>query len=514
MQEFLRFFFELITAILLGFALIFGGIFKGLVEIFNLPKFIDIFSAHSKSFNSIDWVFTVISILVVIAIYVLVFYIIILLIKRYIRFKKELVNQEDLLNEVANLNRQLLKATLEKDKIMAMKVSQIGLNPDEFDKEALFDENESQPSTEQKPKSTQESRFYKLSAVDEKYIDFAPRQYNNEITLEEICNMFRNYACSRMRLFYKIDIIRLLFAGMGSTRLILLQGISGTGKTSLPYALGKFLENDAIVSSVQPSWRDRTELFGYFNEFTKKFNETEVLKKIYESSFNNDVNLIILDEMNIARVEYYFAEMLSVLEMPNQDEWKIDLVPNSWPNDPIKLVDGKLKIPKNMWYIGTANNDDSTFAVSDKVYDRAFPINLDSKGEEFACENTGPLMLGYDHLNKLFADAIQKYPVSQENLAKITKLDIFVIEKLRIAFGNRILKQLKEFVPIYVACGGSEIDGIDYILAHKIFRKFESLNLAYIRDELDGLIDFINKNFGKNNMNESKTYVERLKRMY
>jgi hypothetical protein len=218
--------------------------------------------------------------------------------------------------------------------------------------------------------------------------------------------------------------------------------------------------------------------------------------------------------MNIARVEYYFAEMLSVLEMPDPDEWKIDLVPNSWPNDPVNLVDGKLKIPRNVWYIGTANNDDSTFAVSDKVYDRAFPINMDSKGEKFECEDTGPLHIGFDYLDRLFEEAMETYPVSNENLEKIAKLDIYVIEKLRIAFGNRILKQLKEFVPIYVACGGTEIDGIDYILAHKIFRKFESLNLAYIRDELDGLIDFINKTFGKSNMKESKAYVERLKKLY
>lgn len=70
-----------------------------------------------------------------------------------------------------------------------------------------------------------------------------------------------------------------------------------------------------------------TELsFGYFNEFTKNFNETEVLKRIYSSEYNDDVNFILLDEMNIARVEYYFAEMLSILEMPDPAEWELDLV--------------------------------------------------------------------------------------------------------------------------------------------------------------------------------------------
>ena len=82
--------------------------------------------------------------------------------------------------------------------------------------------------------------------------------------------------------------------------------------------------------------------------------------------------------MNIARVEYYFAEMLSILEMPNAAEWELDIVPNVWSTDPIKLDHGKIVIPQNIWYIGTANNDDSTYAISDKVYDRAQPINLDT----------------------------------------------------------------------------------------------------------------------------------------
>ncbi|MGI6279216.1 MAG: hypothetical protein ACOYJS_01480 [Acutalibacteraceae bacterium] len=509
MQDFFSFFYDFITSILLGFL----DVFKGILQVFNFPKFIKIFAEHRESFSPVDYVFAIISFIIVIALYVLMIYLLYMFIRKYIQLRKSLKNQEDLLVELSNLNRQVIKLNAEKDKILAMKMSEIGLPHDEFDKQAL--QEQSTENQSQKVESNfKEQRFFKLAAVDKMYMETPNKEYEQGFTLEELCEKFRKFACSRMGLYYDINIMRLFFAGMGSTKLILIQGISGTGKTSLPYAFGKFMEADATMASVQPSWRDRSELFGYFNEFTKRFNETEVLKRIYEASYNNDINIIILDEMNIARVEYYFAEMLSVLEMPNPDEWKIDLVPNSWPTDPVNLVDGKLKIPRNVWYIGTANNDDSTFAVSDKVYDRAFPINMDTKGEKFECEDTGPLHIGFDYLDRLFEEAIATYPVSNENLEKIAKLDIYVIEKLRIAFGNRILKQLKDFVPVYVACGGSEIDGIDYILAHKIFRKFESLNLAYIRDELDGLIDFMNKTFGKSNMKESKAYVERLKKLY
>ncbi|MBQ3927187.1 MAG: hypothetical protein II710_00920, partial [Clostridia bacterium] len=265
---------------------------------------------------------------------------------------------------------------------------------------------------------------------------------------------------------------------------------------------------------VQPSWRDRNELFGYFNEFTKKFNETEVLRRIYESSFNDDLNIIILDEMNIARVEYYFAEMLSILEMPDPNEWKIELVPSRWDNDPIKLDEGSLRIPQNVWYIGTINNDDSTFSVSDKVYDRALVINLDSKGIPFEAPMTTPKRVPYSHIEKLYEKAIKDYPVTQERLDDINKLDLYVIEHFRVAFGNRIMKQLKLFVPVYVAAGGTELDAVDYVLATKVFRKFESLNLSLIRDEIRGLIQYLDTLFGKGMMKESISFLQRLQKTY
>ena len=113
----------------------------------------------------------------------------------------------------------------------------------------------------------------------------------------------------------------------------------------------------------------------------------------------------------------------------------------------------------------------------------------------------------------MFKECQEKYKVSDENLRKLEELDDYVIEHFRLAFGNRIVKQLKEFVPAYVGCGGTEIDGIDFVLCHKILRKFESLNLSFIRDEIDGLITYLNKHFGKSNMMESKEYLLRLQKL-
>lgn len=521
MDGFLKFFFAFMSYMLDGYVQIITGIVNGVGKIFNIPEYISIFKGFVNEFSAVDWICTIIALILVVGIYVLLAFLIVLGIRKYIRFRRSIVGQEDILQELAALHRQVVKLEKEKEHILAMKVSQIGMPMDieanaiEVEEQQALDESKVQVVEEEEMQDVKEdSRFSRLKEIDEKYMLYQPPAYEDDISLYDLCERFRNFACSRMHLYYEIKIIRLFIAGLASTKLILLQGISGTGKTSLPYCFGKFLENDVTIASVQPSWRDRTELFGYFNEFTKRFNETEVLKRIYESSFNDDINVLVLDEMNIARVEYYFAEMLSVLEMPNPEEWQLDLVPSVWPSDPKGLQDGKLKIPQNLWYVGTANNDDSTFAVSDKVYDRALPINLDTKGVAFDAPDTPPVALSFNHLDQIFREAIERYPISKENMEKVSHLDIYVIEKLRIAFGNRILKQMRVFVPVYVACGGTELDGIDYILATKIFRKFESLNLSMLRDELKDLIAFLNKSFGKDNMLESKAYLERLQRLF
>ena len=361
--------------------------------------------------------------------------------------------------------------------------------------------------------TAQRRRFFRLVEIDERMRHQKPAVYEDIVSLEALCSRFRDFASSRLHLYYSQDMIRCFIASFAASRLIIMQGISGTGKTSLAYAFGKFVQNDACIIPVQPSWRERSDLLGYFNEFTKRFNETELLEKIYEAQYNQDIYISVLDEMNIARVEYYFAEFLSILEMPNPDEWIVSIVPDHWALDPAKLDNGRLRLPRNMWFIGTANNDDSTFAISDKVYDRAMVLDIDSKAEPFNAQDTPPLHLSSERFEALLNEAKQKYSISAENIDKIQTLDSYIIKHLRVAFGNRIMNQFHNFVPVYMACGGAELDGIDTILSKKVLRKLESQNLAYIRDEIDDLCDYLDELFGCGAMKNSIDYLKRLKKL-
>lgn len=475
------------------------GIGRGLGQMFNVVNYVTVVNDYKSDLTGVGMVIMVLSIILLLALFAVIIFLIYRAVRTYVRYRRNVKKEDRLIEEIEVLNNEILKLKRQNAKIAELTNENGEI---EYDEEGNV-KNELKEG---------ESRFFKLSSVDAKFKEYTPEEIHNNFTLQELCDLFRNFSASKLGLYYDINLIRLFIASFASNKLIILEGISGTGKTSLAYAFGEFTKNETTVASVQPSWRDSTEIFGYFNEFTKKFNETEILEKMYEAQYTDEVYITLLDEMNISRVEYYFAEMLSILELPNKKDWVVELVPNVWPGDPEKLDEGKLKIPENMWYVGTINNDDSTFMITDKVYDRAMPIAIDDKCEAFGAPDTEAVQISYKYFEGLFDRAEKEHPVTDETLEKVAQLDRYVIDHFRLAFGNRIVKQLREFVPSFVACGGDEVAGIDYLIAHKILRKFEQLNLAYIKDEIDGLINYLEKLFGTGKTPECKTYLLRLKK--
>jgi len=355
-------------------------------------------------------------------------------------------------------------------------------------------------------------RFCKLCNLDDIRVSLQRTSYDEHITLRQFCENFRNYAASRLKLYYDIDDIRRFIAGMAVSKILILQGMSGTGKTSLAHAFGDFIDNTSTVIPVQPMWKERTDLIGYYNEFTKRFNETLLLEKMYEANYSRDMYITVMDEMNIARVEYYFAEFLSLLELPNEEERLLTVVSDVWEDDPAQLINGNVKLPPNMWFIGTANNDDSTFAISDKVYDRAMIMNLDMKAEPFIAPKTQKTIISAEQFNKLTAEAMKEYEVTARNMKRIEELDKYLIKHFQITFGNRIMKQIKSYIPVFVACGGDELSAIDDILAKKVLRKLEMQNPIYIKNEAEGLCAFLDNLFGQDKMVICKAFMARLQR--
>ena len=367
--------------------------------------------------------------------------------------------------------------------------------------------------TDNKKKKDSGDRFQKLILLDKQYPKKEYVTSTEDLTLEYLCRRFRSFA-SRIAgnpLYYSIDDIRRFVSALGVTKIMILQGMSGTGKTSLPVAWGKFTRVPTTVVPVQPMWKERSDLIGYFNEFTGKFNESMILEKLYEANKTNRIYLIVLDEMNIARVEYYFAEFLSLLELPTVDERILEVTSSISKKDPKELHNGKLILPDNVYFIGTANNDDSTFAISDKVYDRSMVMNLDYRCDPFIGEDDyDPVTISDDTLKALFTKAQQEYALTKRGRSHIKEFDKYLSEIFQVTFGNRIRRQIEKYVPIYIACGGTEEEALDDILAKKVLRKLESQNPIYIKAKADDLINKMAEIFGKDKTPVCEAVIRKL----
>ena len=373
----------------------------------------------------------------------------------------------------------------------------------------LFAPSEQKKDTDE---PEEEPRFYMLDKTDREMMGACAVEYDDVASLETVCEQFRNFSANKLKLYYDIDDIRRFVAGLSVTKILIMQGMSGTGKTSLAYAFGEFLKNPSVIVPIQPMWKERTDLIGYYNEFTKRFNETVLLQKMYEANYSKGMYVTVLDEMNIARVEYYFAEFLSLLELPNPESRYLDVVSDKWESDPKLLKNGQLKLPENMWFVGTANNDDSTFSISDKVYDRAMVMNLDKKSKYFEAPETDGLRLSMEKWEALVAQAQREYGITDRNVRRIRKLDGYMIDKFHITFGNRIMKQIRNYVSVFVACGGDELVAIDDIMSKKVMRKLESQNPVYVRKAADGLCAYLDDLFGEDKMPLCKEAIRRIER--
>ena len=397
--------------------------------------------------------------------------------------------------------------------------------------ESLNDQlqNKLQYITEQY-KSSQESKFQSLLKIDEeKYIPSERTEFNG--SLVDLVDYVRNYGASPKRenpLHYSEETIRVFIASLAASepasRLLILQGLSGTGKSSLPELFKNALDIRWNSISVQPSWRDNRELLGYDNDFTNRFKETEFTKALYRASskkYQDDIVLIVLDEMNLARIEYYFADFLSELEHRNSD-WKIPLVSSySEPNENNKpqwlnYANGtaNIVVSKNIWFIGTANNDDSTSLITDKVYDRAQILDMDEREAPFVGENVQPRTIKLSALQTLFNNAKRNkaFKMTEDDWATINYIDETILQEMDITFGNRMKTQLDDFVPVYTACGGTKEGAIDYFLAHKILRKLDDKYDAYISECLDELIEALNENYGEDIFEKSLKKIATVKK--
>jgi len=294
-------------------------------------------------------------------------------------------------------------------------------------------------------------------------------------TLKELVKEIQDRIAGE-RLFYGEKDIRAFLAGLATSRLHLLQGISGTGKTSLPLAFAKAIGAASALIEVQSGWRDRNDLLGYYNAFERRFYESEFLQALYRAQLPHHDSLpffVVLDEMNLSHPEHYFADFLSALEQKPERQ-RISLLTAKVDGTPRLLEDGRwLRIPKNVWFIGTANHDETTKDFASKTYDRSHVMEFPRHPAAFSPKTYGrPRPITAKALEEAFAKARDTHREdSARAKAFLTRSLSDKLAKLGLGWGNRLERQIDCFVPVIIESGGSLGEASDHLVATKLLRR-------------------------------------------
>ncbi|MDU5940850.1 MULTISPECIES: hypothetical protein [Veillonella] len=242
-----------------------------------------------------------------------------------------------------------------------------------------------------------------------------------------------------------------------------LAGVSGTGKSELPRLYSEFGGLNFCSVAVQPNWDSQESMLGFFNSIDNQFEPEELLKFlvqcISDSRYNEYMSIVLLDEMNLAHVEHYFAEFLSKLES------RRGLKRSNLPEVEVKLGAGVkpygLKLSRTVLWTGTMNQDETTKSLSDKVLDRGIVINF-PRPKTLVSRSKMGLITDYisDDRAKLHKDTWQswtshKIDFSEEQMKEIDKYRNIVqeindaLEGVGRALGHRVWQSIEYYIANY-----------------------------------------------------------------
>lgn len=243
--------------------------------------------------------------------------------------------------------------------------------------------------------------------------------------------------------------------------LVILAGISGTGKSALPEAYAEFVGAPLVILPVQPRWDSPQDLQGFYNYIEKKYKPTDLMRYLYQHQqypkLKGRMVLVLLDEMNLARVEYYFSDFLSKLERRRNKDTYLDLEAGS-----LKLEDHQKQvlIPEEFLFIGTMNEDETTQMLSDKVLDRANvltfgrPLELKLRGSK---QNKPAIPTEYLPWDTFQGWTNEPSPYLVEQVKHYVDEANEVMESLGRPFAHRVFQAFTKYVSNYPNVDRNEV---------------------------------------------------------
>ena len=223
------------------------------------------------------------------------------------------------------------------------------------------------------------SPFPQCSKMDDKYVGARDGLCNDVIPLHAFVLQVRDFLAQQHELYYSETDLRAFVAGMAATKLHILQGVSGIGKTQLPLQFAEAIGATAVTVAVGADWRIPQELTGYYNAFERRLRVRLHAGGLPGNcpQFQHQPFFVVLDEMNLSHPEQYFSDVLSILERKKDQRLGLTLMTAEVTPSPKLLRDGRrLLLPNNVWFVGTANQDETTVGFAEKTLDRSNVLEL------------------------------------------------------------------------------------------------------------------------------------------
>lgn len=294
-------------------------------------------------------------------------------------------------------------------------------------------------------------------------IKYVLRNDENEIEwLENIYN-----SCEKFKFHFNKRILYAFHTALKISDwsiITVLAGVSGTGKSKLPELYSAFGGINFINIPVQPSWDSQESMLGYFNSIDNRFQAEPLLKFLIQCTetepYNEFMSIVLLDEMNLAHIEHYFADFLSKLEERRIKD------KNNLPKIEIKLgsqcPSHYLDLVRSILWVGTMNQDETTKSLSDKVIDRGLIIN-------FPRPNSLVTMNKNETISKLIQekqnDSTIQYMTPKKNWMKWVVRDIS-------KYSDEIKKQLEKYKSI-VQKINEYLEPVGRAMGHRVWQSIE-----------------------------------------
>ncbi|MDP3103185.1 MAG: AAA family ATPase [Candidatus Methanoperedens sp.] len=336
---------------------------------------------------------------------------------------------------------------------------------------------------------------------------------NNDTTENSLIEQIHHFILNNGFTFSSQQIIN-YYLSLKTKPFVILTGISGTGKTKITELLAKAVceddEKQYKCLPVRPDWNDDKYLLGYYNPLTKKYQTTDFLNFIMQADKDHEnPYFVCLDEMNLARVEYYFSTFLSAMESKN--EISLHSEKTNIQTDNGEEIPGKIKIPPNLFFTGTVNMDETTYRFSPKVLDRANTIEFNEIDLLKARENNNQPSNNQDISNlfkEVFLEGRINEKIKNENnenysqwekenwdkLVRFLKEINYILEKNNLHFGYRIRDEILRYVYFAEKLSSSDFTtdtALDFQIKQKLLPRIkgpESIRpaLESLRDKLAG----------------------------